>query len=350
MEFVGDLNQSIYEWREAKPSILKGYTESEGWNVCYLTQNRRSVQRIIDFYSRLKPVGTPPITSYHVEDKGILIDIFSYNEGHERKILSAFEKKCQENVLCEKLILARGTSEIKKLSATKSKVLLWKRRIPYRIIDAQLSYYDNEIKDALKHLKWAVAETIFGKGDFDEQKAYVKLNEKEVSFNILLLSILSELPLLSSSFEDWEKKTTEILREKLNLDDIPNFNQKKRLSGFKMKQLVKHPISLYFGRDDDKAVVAQTIHSVKGASVDAVLLFIDAQNSGKGISVKQIPVQPDSLQEMDERHRLIYVACSRAKQYLALAVPSTISKKRLCGIFKGLEVTIVPEDGQLVLF
>lgn len=350
MEFVGDLNQSIYEWREAKPSILKGYTESEGWNVCYLTQNRRSVQRIIDFYSRLKPIGTPPITSYHVEDKGILIDIFSYNEGDERNILSTFEKKCQENVLCEKLILARGTSEIKKLSATKSKVSLWKRRIPYQIIDAQISYHDNEIKAALKHLKWAVVETMFGEGDFDGQKAYITLNDKEVSFNVLLLSILSELPPLSSSFEDWEKKTTEILQEKLNLGDIPNFNKKKRLPGFNMKQLVKHPISLYFGRNDDKAVVAQTIHSVKGASVDAVLLFIDAKNSGKGISVKQIPVQPDSLEEMDERHRLIYVACSRAKQYLALAVPSTISENKLRRICMGLDVTVRPADGQLSLF
>ena len=56
IELVGDVNQSVYEWRNARPEIFQQYTEKEGWNHLTLMENRRSVQRIIDFYSRLKPI------------------------------------------------------------------------------------------------------------------------------------------------------------------------------------------------------------------------------------------------------------------------------------------------------
>lgn len=63
MEFIGDLNQSIYEWRNAKPEMLNIYTKKSDWKLLNLTCNRRSVQHIIDFYSRLKPKGLPTFVS-----------------------------------------------------------------------------------------------------------------------------------------------------------------------------------------------------------------------------------------------------------------------------------------------
>lgn len=341
MEFIGDLNQSIYEWREAKPSTLQEYEQSKEWNVLHLTNNRRSVQRIINLYSRLKPRGTPSIVSYNVKDKGVLIDIVRYNPGCEKNALHLFESKCAQNNLCTKLILVRGKAERERLSAFKREVYLWKKSIPYGIIKAQICFNNSEIKDALNHLKWAVAKTIFGEYSFDAQKSYIEMNENCADFNVLLLSILSELLPLSASFRDWGNSTVKILKEKLMLDDTPNFLLKRSLKGFVMKKLVEQPISDYFGRNDNQTVNAQTIHFAKGASVDAVLFFINVKTKGKGISLKQIPSQPDSLDEMDERHRLIYVACSRAKQYLALAVPSTISKNELRERFNGLEFNII---------
>ena len=62
-----------------------------------------------------------------------------------------------------------------------------------------------------------------------------------------------------------------------------------------------------------------TIHDAKGASYDAVLLFLNKPHTNS-LSVNLF----SNDRELDERHRLIYVACSRAKHFLALAIPNTV--------------------------
>ena len=43
---------------------------------------------------------------------------------------------------------------------------------------------------------------------------------------------------------------------------------------------------------------------------------------------------------MSEGQRLIYVACSRAKQFLALAVPSNIGDAEISNTLAGVDVVI----------
>jgi hypothetical protein len=43
---------------------------------------------------------------------------------------------------------------------------------------------------------------------------------------------------------------------------------------------------------------------------------------------------------MKEGQRLIYVACSRASQYLALAVPSTVADEKIAIALKGIDYQI----------
>ena len=52
LELIGDINQSIYEWRFARPDILETFTRNPNWNHVPFVNNRRSVQRIIDLYSK----------------------------------------------------------------------------------------------------------------------------------------------------------------------------------------------------------------------------------------------------------------------------------------------------------
>jgi superfamily I DNA/RNA helicase len=350
IEFVGDLNQSIYEWRNAKPDILDSYAQSDEWNRLDMTENRRSVQRIIDFYSRLKPITSPPITSHKVQDKGIQIEIMRYDEGEGRTVLNDFLRICEAHRLESKLVLARGESDLKRLSATRTQVEPWKQKLPYKIINAQILYSRNEIKDALNDMKWVLADLLYDRNHFNKKKEYVIENEKKPEFNGLLLKLLSEMPPLSSSFEDWYCTITLLLQQTLNLKTKPNFIFKQRMPGYKMNELKKEPISSYFGIDDKKAVKAQTIHSVKGASVDAVLLFLNDKCSGKGISIKDIPNQNNQIEAMNEKHRLIYVACSRAKQFLAIAVPSTVTEQSIRQRFAGLDIHLNSCGVQLDLF
>ena len=125
-----------------------------------------------------------------------------------------------------------------------------------------------------------------------------------------------------------------------------------RIQGYVMKSLIKEKMSNYFGISNDALDYrsqVHTIHAVKGASVDAVLLFLSKTHNVNTISLEDFPDQNVFLHNMTESQRLIYVACSRAKQFLALAVPSEITDDQITGKF-GNEVIIKSPNVQLEIF
>ncbi len=347
--FIGDLNQSIYEWRNAKPDILSEYANSGNWNLLHLTENWRSVQRIIDFYSRLKPASYPTIISNVMKDKQIKVLIYRYDNGLEQDILHRFQAVCDNNNLKDRLILARGTADLRRLAAIKKPVFPWKSEIPYRIIRAQLHYTDNEITQALFQMRWAIADLIYS-DKVVKKVDFIRSHEKDYKFNAIILQLLASFPPLTSSFNYWDTQVKLLLQQQLGLNQQPNFIFKQKLQGFQMQILKQESIDAYYGKNHNKEVQAQTIHSVKGASVDAVLLFLNEKSSAQGISIKDIPESINAIVEMNEKQRLIYVACSRAKQCLAIAVPSTITEKTLIKRFCGLDIQIISTSVQNDLF
>ena len=170
-----------------------------------------------------------------------------------------------------------------------------------------------------------------------------------VEFNIMLLQLMKLLPSLSLSFNNWDGKTRQLLKDALKLSKIPDFEFKQRMTGYNMSSLLEQPINSYFGQVKDNVVTAQTIHSAKGASVDAVLLYLHNQSGAQVISFNDIPDNSNGLLEIKEKHRLIYVACSRAKQLLAIAIPSSITEEQIRRKMKGLDVHISSQGVQMSL-
>ena len=81
-----------------------------------------------------------------------------------------------------------------------------------------------------------------------------------------------------------------------------------------------------------------TIHAVKGATFDAVLLFLSSDSRGQSISLKDFPT--NGIEVMTESQRMIYVACSRATQFLALAVPSHVTDQEMRKALSGVDMDI----------
>ena len=69
-----------------------------------------------------------------------------------------------------------------------------------------------------------------------------------------------------------------------------------------------------------------------------MLLFLSDNSRGESISLRDFPSHP--INHMSEGQRLIYVACSRAKQFLALAVPSNIGDAEISNTLAGVDVVI----------
>lgn len=104
------------------------------------------------------------------------------------------------------------------------------------------------------------------------------------------------------------------------------------MKGYKMSVLLEESVSSHFGIIEDAVGFrhqVHTIHAVKGATVDAVLLFLSRINNNNTISLSDFPDSGSILHKMKESQRLIYVACSRAKQFLSLAIPSEVSEEQI---------------------
>ena len=84
IEFVGDICQSIYGFNNARPELLQSMMVEAEWNVLPLSECRRSNQRIINLYSKLKSSDVPTIISHNVEDKGVPIVVYKYEDGNIR--------------------------------------------------------------------------------------------------------------------------------------------------------------------------------------------------------------------------------------------------------------------------
>ena len=246
-------------------------------------------------------------------------------------------------------MLVRGQSDLAKLAAFKTSIKPWKNKIPYRIIEAQLLFTQNKIKEALDKMGWICAYLIYGDGHFLDMKKYIQERSDTVEFNVILLQFLKSLPSLSLSFNRWDESTRLLLKEGLSLSEDLDFEFKQRIVDHNMQDLLNESVNTYFGQVVENMVTAQTIHSAKGASVDAVLLYLHDKSGAQIISFKDIPNNSNGIAEIKEKHRLIYVACSRAKQFLAIAVPSSISEEQIRRKFNGLDIHISSDGVQMAL-
>lgn len=175
LELIGDINQSIYEWRFARPDILETFTRNPNWNHIPFVNNRRSVQRIIDLYSKLIPADRAlPIVSTKVQDIGLPIIIYRYDKSNSGVIISHFEKICQDNGLHDWLILTRGRSLGKMLSGRKEEPDYWKSPIVKNLLNAYISFKYGNMRKAVQQLSLVWAEFIYKESEYEKKKEFVK--------------------------------------------------------------------------------------------------------------------------------------------------------------------------------
>ena len=95
-------------------NFQKMMVAGSGWNVLPLTENRRSVQRIIDIYSKIRLPGEEKIVSLVSEDKNIPVMVFKYDKTNISIVLKEFVDRCNNHGLQNCHILARGRDSLHK--------------------------------------------------------------------------------------------------------------------------------------------------------------------------------------------------------------------------------------------
>lgn len=352
LEYVGDVCQSIYGFNNARPELLQAMMAEQGWNVLPMSECRRSNQRIIDLYSKLKSSDVPTITSHGVIDKGIPIVVYKYDEGNVRDIIRDFYQVCDDNELSKRIILARGVNKCKTLAGVKDvDFKYWKSDLPYLLIDAVFALEASDMDYAFRKIRLVLSRLI-AKDSPDAKRQFIHEIEHNKDWNAKIFRFLKQIPSFSLSFKEWSEQTCVLLHDFWELDEQPMFVPYQRQVGYKMKEMENVPVERFHqsrdeGSDYHKSI--DTIHAVKGATLDAVLLFLSANSKGQGISLNDFPRR--SVRYMTESQRMIYVACSRAVNFLALAVPKSIAdeniKRTLAGVDIDIDIRYINLQGEL---
>ena len=350
LEFVGDICQSIYGFNSARPELLQVMMAEDGWNILPMSECRRSNQRIIDLYSKLKSCDVPAIRSHGVEDKGVPIVVYKYDDGNVRDIIKNFYQTCDENDLTNRVILARGVNKCKKLAGVKDvDFKYWKTDLPYLIIDSAFAFEAGDVDYAFRKIRLMLSGLLAG-DDPEAKRSFIHDIEHNTDWNAKIFGFVRSIPPLSLSFKDWSEQTSNLLQGYWGLEEKPIFVPFQRKEGYKMKEMADVPVERFHQSMDkvsDYHKSIDTIHAVKGATMDAVLLFLSSDSRGQNISLKDFP--QNEVRVMTEAQRMIYVACSRATQFLALAVPSPTTDETIHTALAGidLDIRVINLQGEL---
>ncbi len=330
LHLVGDLNQAIYEFRKIRPERTLKFIEYIRMQEIILSKNFRSCQPIVEASMKLlcakdKIVGKCEQKVAHP------LKVLFYDKGQESIVLSKYEDiLIQEKISSEnsRIIVRNFSLKCKLLGTTKSKlnqtintIEEWAKAVYYISCEQTLENY----KESILCLSIAISRSFFRKEEHLNSEFLCKPKRLEIyEWQKILQNIRNKLISCPKLFDfelSW-KKWTGILKKLLSLEDVPLCNQNKiefgNIRGGNAEKKLNEVMQ--FGLQSINCGI-ETIHSCKGMSLDSVLFFSSDRKIENSASYWENWFAKDDRDIM-ECNRLAYVAFSRAKYLLVLAIPN----------------------------
>lgn len=335
LHFVGDINQSIYEFREVIPEEIINYIKKSKFIVRKLTNNYRSCQPIVDVFSKIIGNSEQIIGN----EKTILNKsciLWQYTAKNLSELPEKFERFIFKNDLDinKSVILARGKTTLSSLRTQIdvhdfTKVELFALAI-HNWFKSERNYDD--LNSALFYLGRALCLLAYG-GRGDVRNQYCPDSISAVEWRLYLKQFLdSANAVYPFSFNgkdlcwsSWVKVLKPFLESawqtlsnsKIEWKDVI---RKIRVPSLKGDSLVKDICSQITSVN---RIRTTTIHNVKGETLSAVLLVSHPNRKSQGGHyshwIREGNFNPEYL-------RFAYVACSRPKHALILATPKLNTK------------------------
>jgi len=345
---VGDLDQCIYTWRQAKLENLLLFEKSfPGTKVVMLEQNYRSTQTILTAANAVieKNTHRHPKRLYTDNPTGEAIRVFrAVDEQDEarmiaqsvRELLGSGVRASEIAILFRENFLSRSLEDA-----------LIRMGIPYKVLGTRF-FERAEVKDVLSYLRLAlnpqsqgdfaraVASPSRGIGATTLEKIFAGKEDllaaaakaKVAVFRAQMARIRDTLTSLKASdalrfvvtesgLENALKNGTEEDKERLqNIAELVSlavgYDEYNAPEGI---ERILEDAALMSDQDERnekiEAVSLMTIHASKGLEFDAVYVT--------GLEQGLFPSLRDSTRDPEEERRLCYVALTRARSYLHLS-------------------------------
>lgn len=320
IELVGDPYQSLYVWRDAKPKVFMNKYSDPEWNGLDLSDNWRSTKKIIEAYSLLRNSTDKTIIAKNKSDIEHPIYVLTFEKNNEKQALEKYNKLC----ICYKdnRVVTRGLELTYKLNEiSKNANNYWKNPLGLKIINSIIFLKTNNIKSAIDTFRSVINEILYPKLNYKEKREKLKELKSDFNINAELNKLLIEFSDFNLTLAEWTNKIAERLTNHFKLLTPLDFEIKKGTFSPNHKKLM---YDLFLDKKIKWSFSTSTIHKVKGMTLDTILLFL--HNNGNSISLKDI-VQSNG--ELTEKQTMIYVAMSRPKHLLAIAIEDTVEIKKI---------------------
>ena len=344
---VGDPDQAIYEWRNANPSLFQDKYNEWRENSLELNENWRSTKSICAFADKISSLNKPMVPKdTNLSEYDNRPTILGYRGIEElREKVSHFIAKCKSAGIDENNIhvLTRSNlfwTEGISRSVSKYGISPWKPEnskrgqghsnvmppeVAQRIAKSRFLFDQGEFKEAFHLLEQAICMLfkklkVARKADLDETISERGGFAKWRGDIYKLLKLLPKTNCILSKWVDIANKSLQSIEwlSDYKFAIITQGKYKDYYANLSFDQLFNDPKSLnrragcYFG----------TVHSVKGQTLDAVMLVLKAKAADRKHYYKLLRLnRVEGIREKEEL-RIVYVAITRARKILFLSVPN----------------------------
>lgn len=335
MILVGDSDQSIYEWRDATPECFIRKRDAVDWKTMWLTTNFRSSQLICNAthnFSHSLHNQSPSNADGDYAQYLQMPILLQYSEKIDKgTLIGKFKEYCSENKI------AFSSSNVAVL--TRAKIHkgididgLWKSPEVETLAKASYEWYLGSRSKAFSLCEKVLYS--FTIGDVGtarhEWKQYVENNVPYEDWRKYVVKLLISLPNPNLVLSNWIKEMLSALNKIFQDGSILTIRQEIILKDkIKIKSRDKEnptfqsiPLRNFIEKKDHGDITMSSVHGVKGETYDAIMLIVEG-TQGNTLT----PSILESAELDSELIRIAYVAMTRPRKLLVVAMPIVKSKK-----------------------
>lgn len=324
---VGDPDQAIFEWHDAKPQLFIDKYKDWKDNSIILNENRRSSQHICNCTWQLSTL----------EDTSIAIDeevkgckfiplVRTYNIDKISELIDEFKVLCSDydiDVTPEQVaVIFRSKNffnAITGIGEIDNSNQPWITDCPYSKEFAKGKYLfcNGKFREGFNLIQNAIIKVLIG-CQFCSTKDIERVIKKNgfVEFRKNIYELIKKLPDTNCTIGEWIDGANTAFGEN-KLDIVFKIKNSQRDKGF----------DVLFGNDNKNIAESDyrigTIHSIKGETFEAVLVILKQKGIGRYYRTMLRENVPTSD---DEELRIVYVGMTRPRRLLVLAVPDDENK------------------------
>ena len=328
--FIEDFNQAIYEWNGAKPELFEELMKK--YETIKLTENWRSSQNICNISSKLSKQKYNAVNE-EVKDYTFVPKIKGYNEPKDNKsefynnIINEFLKLCEEhNIELTKdniAVLCKGNTLIKTINGQNTfeyDEIFKDNTITFDLINSRFLFDQRNLNESYLKLEYIISCLALNRENLASHQ--MKNFKSEFGFfnmKKLCLKLINLMPPTNNiTIEEWINKF------QLNLKNSNIYLKEKLISKIKIKRNNLFVEDLFNFDEYSNNYTLRTIHGVKGETFDATLLILKTKTD-KG-SYKNMIEFFKKTGKMEEDLRNVYVAITRPRKILVIAIPEKNEK------------------------